>query len=325
MKKYSSIEQFRNVVKQVRFNHDFKGKDENGDSIYTHTENYPTLKFIGTVKLHGTNAGIVKYKDGKIEYQSRERVLAIGDDNSGFMNYMSQKNLEPLFERFTFEESIAIFGEWCGGNIQKSVALNQLEKMFVIFGIKVDDKWIELPTDLYQIENRIYNILQFETFEVEIDFNQPELIQNKLIELTIAIEETCPVGKFFKVQGVGEGIVFTCSTNQDLKFKSKGEKHSVSKVKTLNSIDLELVANINQFVDKVVTENRLEQGISYFKENNLEIDYPNVGKFLQWIVNDVLKEESELLKESNLNDSLVRKAVVNKARIWFLNIVNKII
>lgn len=61
MKKYPSIEQFRNVIKTVRFNHDFQGKDENGNPIYQHKENYPTLKFQGTVKLHGTNAAIVKY------------------------------------------------------------------------------------------------------------------------------------------------------------------------------------------------------------------------------------------------------------------------
>ncbi len=30
MKKFHSIEQFRNIIKQVRLAHDYKGKDENG-------------------------------------------------------------------------------------------------------------------------------------------------------------------------------------------------------------------------------------------------------------------------------------------------------
>ena len=319
MKKYPSIEQFRNVIKSVRLIHDYQGKDEEGKAIYKHKDNYPTLKFHGTIKLHGTNSGVVKYSDGRLEFQSRERVLSLEEDNAGFMATMMSKDLEFLFSGFTPKEYVAVYGEWCGGNIQKSVAINGLNKMFVIFGIMVDDVWVELPKHLYDNENGIYNILQFQTCEVEIDFNHPELIQNKIIEMTIAVEESCPVGKFFNKEGIGEGIVFTCITNQELKFKSKGEKHSASKVKTLNPIDVEAMASINEFVELAVTENRLKQGISFFNENNIEVDAKNTGQFLGWIVRDVLKEEKDTLEASGLDEKKVKNAIVTKARIWFLN------
>jgi hypothetical protein len=277
------------------------------------------LKFHGTIKLHGTNSGVVKYSDGRLEFQSRERVLSLEEDNAGFMATMMSKDLEFLFSGFTPKEYVAVYGEWCGGNIQKSVAINGLNKMFVIFGIMVDDVWVELPKHLYDNENGIYNILQFQTCEVEIDFNHPELIQNKIIEMTIAVEESCPVGKFFNKEGIGEGIVFTCITNQELKFKSKGEKHSASKVKTLNPIDVEAMASINEFVELAVTENRLKQGISFFNENNIEVDAKNTGQFLGWIVRDVLKEEKDTLEASGLDEKKVKNAIVTKARIWFLN------
>jgi hypothetical protein len=319
MKKYPSIEQFRNVIRDVRAIHDYQGKDEEGKAIYQHKDNYPTLKFQGTVKLHGTNSGIAKYSDGRIEFQSRERVLTLEQDNAGFMATMMPKDLAFLFSGLSFKEYAVVYGEWCGGNIQKGVAINGLEKMFVIFGIKVDDVWIELPKHLYDNENGIYNILQFQTYEVEIDFNHPELVQNKIIEMTISVEDSCPVGKYFNKEGVGEGIVFTCTTNQDLKFKSKGEKHSASKVKTLNTVDTEAMASINEFVELAVTENRLEQGISFFKENNIEVDAKNTGQFLGWIVKDVLKEEKDTLEASGLDEKKVKNAIVTKARIWFLN------
>lgn len=85
MKKFPSIEQLRSVVRTVKTQHDYQGKDDNGEAVYSHTSNYPTLKFQGTVKLHGTNASIVKYKDGRLEYQSRERVLSLEQDNANFM------------------------------------------------------------------------------------------------------------------------------------------------------------------------------------------------------------------------------------------------
>lgn len=321
MKKYSSIEQFRTVIKEVRMHFDFKGKDENGKAIYQHTENYPTLKFRGTVKLHGTNASVVKYSDGRFDFQSRERVLSLDDDNADFMAELLQKDYQSLFDGIEFTDYIAIYGEWCGGNIQKKVALNQLPKMFVIFGVKVDGEWMDLLPNLAMNESRIYNILQFPFYDVDIDFNNPELVQNKIIELTVAVETSCPVGKQLGVEGTGEGLVFTCATNQHWKFKSKGEKHSVSKVKTLNAVDVELMKNITEFIDMAVTENRLEQGLSYFKENNIEIEPKNVGQFLRWIVTDVLKEEGDTLEKSGLDDKKIKNAIVSKARIWYLNTI----
>src|SRR5690554_4911167 len=115
MIKYPSIEQFRNVVKDVRLRTDYAGKDEEGNNIYQHTSDYPTLKFHGTVKCHGSNGSVVRYKD-RTEYQSRNRVLSLTSDNAGFMLAMSGKNLDFMFEGIEFNEYIAVFGEWCGGN-----------------------------------------------------------------------------------------------------------------------------------------------------------------------------------------------------------------
>jgi hypothetical protein len=319
MKKYPSIEQFRNVVRSVRVSHDYKGKDEQGNSIYSHTENYPVLKFIGTIKLHGTNASVIKYSDGSLKYQSRQRELSLQQDNCDFMLNMSKKDLSFIFDNFQYREYVAVYGEWCGGNIQKGVAISGLPKMFVIFGVKVDDEWVDLPKNIYNNEESIYNIFQFPTYEIDIDFNNPELSQNKLIEYTLQVEENCPVGNFFGKEGVGEGIVFTCETNPNLKFKSKGEKHSISKVKTLNSIDTEVLENINDFVEAVVTENRLNQGVNYLKEMGIEISSKATGDFLRWVVGDVMKEEGDTIVDNQLNVKQVSKAISNKARVWFLN------
>ena len=117
MKKYPSIEQFRSVIRTVKTQHDYQGKDENGEAIYQHLSNYPTLKFQGTVKLHGTNASIVKYSDGRLEYQSRERVLSLEQDNANFMMNMMGKDTSSLFSGIEFDDYCAFYGEWCGGNV----------------------------------------------------------------------------------------------------------------------------------------------------------------------------------------------------------------
>jgi hypothetical protein len=319
MKKYPSIGQFREVVKGVRLTHDFQGKDSEGEPIYEHKSRYPILKFRGTTKIHGTNASVVKYADGRLEYQSRERILSIAQDNSNFMMEMMQKNLSFLFDGVVFTDYCAVYGEWCGGDIQKGVAINELPKMFVIFGVKVDNKWIELNPELQDNNQRIYNILQFGTYDIDIDFDDTSAAQDLMIKLTEEVENCCPVGKFFGVEGVGEGIVFTCVDNPNIKFKSKGEKHSVTKVKKLNSPVPESYEEVINFVESVVTENRLQQGITYFKENMIDIDIKNTGKFLSWITLDILKEEEDTIVTNNLNVNKVKKTIAEKARRWFIN------
>lgn len=232
---------------------------------------------------------------------------------------MSNLNWHKSLRRFNFTEYVAVYGEWCGGNIQKGVAINGLAKMFIIFGIKIDGIWLDLPKDFQDNEMSIYNILQFPTYEMDIDFNNPELSQNKLIELTMAVEEECPVGKFFGVSGIGEGIVWTSVDNEDFKFKSKGEKHSASKVKTLNAVDTESLEGLKEFVDLAVTENRLEQGIQYLTEMGFSLDQKSTGQFLGWMVKDVIKEETDTIVANQFDVKKVKSAVSNKARIWFLN------
>ena len=120
-KKFNKIEQFRNIVKQVR------------DYCSYHNEPLPTILFDGTVKLHGTNAA-VGIKDGELYCQSRSRIITPEDDNLGFASFVEENKsyFEDLFNSFDANHAI-IYGEWCGGNIQSGVALTGLDKMFVIF------------------------------------------------------------------------------------------------------------------------------------------------------------------------------------------------
>lgn len=312
MKKYTSIDQFRNVIRTVRTQHDYKGKDESDNAIYLHDSPYPTLLFKGTVKLHGTNAGIVLYKDGTIKYQSRERELSLQSDNAGFCTYMSGIDTSSLFEGITFNDYVAVYGEWCGGNIQKGVGICELPKMFVIFDLVVDGKYY---SDYYlsQHSDRIYNINDFEKYCVAIDFNNPELVQNELIELTLKVENECPVAKAMGVSGIGEGIVFTCVSDSSIKFKSKGEKHSSSKVKVLNSVDVERINDYKEFVEYACSENRLKQGL----ENVESLDQKNTGDFIKWVANDILKEESDTLIKNNIEWKKVAGLIAKKASEFF--------
>jgi len=325
MNTFTDIGQFRTLIHNVKSNFDYQGQDESDEPIYRHEQPYPTLPFRGTVKLHGSNAGIVLYKDNHIEYQSRERVLSITQDNAGFMLHMLNVDVKSLFDNIPFNDNIAIFGEWCGSSIQKGVAITNLPKMWVIFAVKVDNVYQDMSNfkHLKMEDNRIFNILQFPTFNIDIDFEHPEIAQNKLVELTIDVETQCPVGKYFGVDGVGEGIVWEhINGSKRYIFKVKGEKHQSSKIKKLVSVDVEELNTINEFVDYALTESRLKQGVDKLRENGVEIDVKSTGAYLKWIANDVMKEEMDTIVKNQINVKKVGGVISQKARHFWLTFLN---
>lgn len=335
---YPSTEQFRHVIASVK--------------RYTERRNeeLPTLKFVGTVKLHGSNAAIGYRKNANHWCQSRNNIITPENDFQA-----CAKSLSPVADRFLTEfilpqcpvlrehyksgRRILLFGEWCGGNIQKNVATTGLPKMFVIFNVQICDDEIEttkeesdndsatvwLPpkhwSHIKWPEKFIFNIYDFPTFEIEINFECPQLAQNQLIEITESVEWQCPVGAHFNRTGVGEGVVWTEweKSNGNLMFKVKGAKHSVSNVVTLAAVDTSKCENIQNFINYVCTENRMQQGLEYVREQQLPIEMKNFGIFMKWIVGDIVKEEKDTMNASNISTTDVGRAVNSRVLPWFKN------
>jgi len=328
MKSFTDIGQFRDAIRKIKSNYDYQGHDTNGDPIYLHTQPYPTLRFRGTVKLHGTNSAVVAYKNNneiRYEFQCRERILSLTYDNSNFMLTMLNKDYKSLFNNIVFSDSCVIYGEWCGKGVQKGMAISELPKMFVIFAIRIDDVYQDMEKFKYlkNEEQNIYNIMQFETYTIDIDINNPELIQNKLIDLTLNVEAECPIGKYFDVIGIGEGIIWEYIDNDKrYVFKVKGEKHQNSKVKTLTTINVEEIQNIKEFVEYAVTENRLAQGIDKMNELKIPLEMKSTGDYLRWIYNDVIKEELDTIVENGIDVKKIGSAISAKARTYWINYLN---
>ena len=325
MIKYPSINQFRHLVKNVRSKVQYVGKDETGEPIMNRNAKLPTVPALCTVKLHGTNAAI-HLVDGELVYQSRNRLLSLGSDNAGFVANMSQKPIKEWLQGFG--DDVMVYGEWCGGNIQSKVAIHGLPLMFVVFHIVVDgvvhSTYKHFSNDMFKDirEHGIYSILDFQHWIVNLDFNEPELAQNRLVEIMQSVEKECPVGKFFGKSGIGEGIVVQLQSSEfagsDFWCKVKGDEHSNSKVRTTNAVDVEVLNSIKEFVQKVVTEQRLEQGVQYLQEMNHPVDEKSIGIFIKWVYNDVVKEESDTIAAMGIDPKQVGKHVSGEAKRWFI-------
>lgn len=339
--KFPSIEQFRNVVQNVSARSNYVGKDENGEAIYDHTREKPTITFIETIKIHGTNAGFTLTKTGEVAAQSRSRLLSLESDNNGFYAWvMNSQRKEELvntisnFINFDKVKQVTVFGEFAGESIQKGVAVSQLPKSFYVFAVQVmyDDETVEwLPIDTIKFfENKdvnIYNVLMFPTRKIDIDFNTPENYVNDLVDRATRIGDSCLVGEYFGIQDkTGEGVVLRSINSPDghtYLFKVKDDRHSNSKVAKLSKVDQIAIKNTKEFVENVVTENRLEQGLEWIKnEMMLPLEMKSLGAYIKWVTEDTIKEEKDIIIEKQLDFSKVKKEIGNVARKFYIQRIN---
>lgn len=336
-KKYHKIRQFKDVVRDIQFQANFKGLDENNEPIYEDTKK-PTLTLKGTVKLHGTNAGVAYTPKDGIVAQKRGSLLNKEhlDSHFGFNTFVQvtckeyfTELMEYIYDKYCInDDQIIIYGEWAGQGIQKGVAISELPKAFYIFDIKIyntvseEHMWID-PIDVDHIvkPDNVFFMYEFLTYEMDIDFNVPANFQNALVDITMKVEEECPVAKQRGVSGVGEGVVWSCHhKGQKYIFKVKGEKHSTSKVKKLASVDPEVLNSINEFVEYACTPNRIEQGI----QETGATEKRHTPDLLRWVANDIISEENDVLIANGLEWKQVAKECSSRVRQYFFTIVDRI-
>lgn len=323
MFKYSRIEQFRHAVYNINkgFRAGYHGN---------------VVSFEGTVKLHGTNGGIVFDENGW-HCQGRNRDVTVEKDNMGFA--FAMQGLDKYWNNFRkviFREygfgTYVVYGEWCGKGIQKGIALTELEKMFVVFDIKLivkgdenpnlyvdDNKWMHLDKLFIDNGNCIHSIYEAPTYHINIDCIRGDIAIEELTRLTAEVENECPFAKLFGVSGIGEGIVWK-NREHGYKFKTKGEKHSQSKVTKIPKVQLtaEEYATREAFVEAVITDRRVEQGVEYLNEMGHPVAMTSFSHLLKWVIVDVIKEEYDTMIASNIDNSQLGKFLPNYIRVKFM-------
>lgn len=319
---FPKIGQYRNVVKSVLHRCEVEGIEP------------PTLNFLGTVKMHGTNASVVRYPDGRLECQSRSRVITPEKDNYGFAAFIEAlpesvlEEVAPAGRASWTNKPVTVYGEWIGRGINSGAAVCQVEeRAWVTFAERLGEgeetEWYSARPASASSKHRVFSVRALApASRIDIDFGSAHYAAESLAEMTNEIERGCPVAAALGAEGTGEGIVWRCVTpgweSSDYWFKVKGEKHSVSKVKTLNPVDIEKMKSVDAFVDATVTESRLAQGIEVMKEMGKPIEMSSTGDYLRWVFNDILAEEGDVMEAAGLTEKDIGKAVSVAARAtWF--------
>jgi hypothetical protein len=357
-----SIDQFRGVVRNVKNTAQFKGVDEAGEPIMDRSAISPTYTATATEKIHGTNASVCFSEPDGFWVQSRKNIITPEADNAGcaFFCENTKDSWMKIIQDLALEHGIdlreniiSVYFEWCGGSIQKTSCVTGLDKRAIIFKHfkvspvqfyeppKVPSTWHETCIkygewhSFYYIwadneGNNIFNISNFPSYQIEIDFERHDLAQNKMVEMTLDVEDNSGVAEVFDVpDNIGEGLVWTfIDVNGGLqRWKTKGEKHSPSKVKKLKVVDSAQEQVKIDFVNYCTPAWRLEQAWQTVFGIENEIQEPNAkctGDFIRAVINDVIKEESDVMQEKGLEPKTVNAQISQVARRWFMSELDKL-
>lgn len=324
-KKWQKIQQFHNIRKRICDVIDYKRSV--GES-----PKFPVIHYRAKIKLDGTNAAI-RIVDGIVAAQSRTRIITLEDDNYGFAAFVHSPEISEWASAQFPMGDVTIYGEWCGKGIQKRCSVSRCEKMFVIFAVEDDTTRFVDPYYIGAIIQDLpesIRILPWHGEPIFVDYGNSTNIHsatNRICEIVKEVEDCDPyIKEVFGHEGVGEGLVYypyivssrgCLADDEDLVFKAKGEKHAnVTQLKPV-IMDPELVADVEAFVSKFVTENRMEQGLS-----ELQITDPStkdIGQFLKWIANDIMSESKDEMKISGLKWKDVSKRLTVAAKGWLLD------
>lgn len=350
MRHFPSIGQFRHAVAAVTNKATFVSKDADGVVTFDPSREKPTLTFKGRVKLHGSNGGI-RYLPASGEFfaQSRENELSLEADNLKFCAWLMSESgsvararlvrtLKALMGEQSAYEQVTFFGEWCGASVNSKTAIGNVPETFYVFEAAVllrggSEVWVDmelLAKEFYANAAEaplpdVKVIHEFPSFEVTIDFNRPEDSLEQLTALTLEVERECPVAKARGVLGIGEGLVWSSDTPEFglIRFKTKGLRHVGTKREggAIASVSPAVHASRAAFVEAVLTQSRLEQGLDYVRRLNGTATPELIGKFLAWVGTDVLKEESDTLEASGLDRKDVMSSVNKAAKTWYSQVI----
>lgn len=322
--KWPSIESFYNVRKYLRaYSDEVEGKVV-----------LPVVHYKAKVKLHGTNAAIQLFPDGRVVAQSRSSVLVGGNDNAGFAAWVlkNKSAFEHIIDNVNCH--ITLFGEWCGNGIQKGTALNKLDRrVFAIFAAQLgveDDGNATLVTSPEALEILVPShpdifVLPWYGDAITIDFANPNKIVEEINEIVLEVEREDPwVKDIFNESGIGEGLVYYPVTKnnsreefEELVFKAKGQAHRVRIAKVAVEVDPEVAESIDAFIKMYVTEPRLEQAAAEICGGVDHLEMKHMGNFIKWMIADIRKESVDDLEAANLTWNQVKKQTSATIAQWY--------
>jgi len=257
-------------------------------------------------KIHGTSAH-VRWKDGEVEFFSG------GEKHDKFVKLFDK---DFLTEKFTelFDCDVVIYGEAYGGKQQGMSATYGKELKFVVFDVKVDGNWLDVP-NAEDVATKLG--LEFVEYE-KITTNLKEVDRCRDEDSAMAIRNGIGSGK------LREGVVLRPlmelikNNGSRLIVKHKRDEFKETKTKReVNPEKLKILQAAEAIANEWVTPMRLDHVLDALGNPD---DVSETGKVIKAVIEDVFIEGKGEIVETKKAEQAIGKACAK----LYKNKINKL-
>jgi len=254
-------------------------------------------------KIHGTSAH-VRFKDGEVAFFSG------GEKHDKFVDLFDK---EFLTEKFTelFDCDVVIYGEAYGGKCQGMSATYGKELKFIVFDVKVDGIWLDVPNAEDVAKKLGLEFVAYEKIPTELKYIDAE--RDKMSSQAIR-------------NGLGydklrEGVVLRplieLIKSNGKRVISKHKRDEFIETKTPREVDpekLKILAESKEIAEEWVTPMRLEHVLD--KLGNPD-DISATGTVIKAMIEDIFREAEGEIVESKTAQQAIGKAsaILYKSKI----------
>jgi hypothetical protein len=286
------------------------------DRIFSYNECY------ALEKIHGTSAHI-KYKadetDGNLIFFSG------GESTEKFIALFDKEKLVDFFKRFGAKE-FTFFGEAYGGKQQGMSATYGKDLKFVVFDVKVDGVWADVP--YAQLWANLAG-LDFVPY-VRIPTQLSEIDRVRALPSVQAVKNGIIEPK--EREGVVLRPLHEAVDKRGNRIITKHKNDAFKETKTQREVDperLKILADAKEIAEEWVTENRLDHVLQQAARDNENafheggyrpLDIGDTGAIIKMMIEDIKREaKGEILESKDAMKAIgTVTAIMFKRRISVL-------
>lgn len=267
------------------------------DNLYKNVEIMMFKECYALEKIHGTSAHISF--DGK-----EVKFFAGGGKHSTFVKLFDQDHLECQFLETFGDKNVVFYGESYGGKCQGMSSTYGKEGKFVVFDVKVEDMWLDVPDAEHIAVLFGLEFVDYVKIETDIDLINAERDKPSVQARRNGVEG----------DQMREGVVLRplkeLKRNDGHRIIVKHKGDDFKETKTKREVDpekLQMLKDAEKIADEWVTPMRLAHVLD--KIGNPK-DISEVRKVIAAMIEDVYREATGEIVESKAVEREIGKKTV---------------
>ena len=260
------------------------------------------------IVVHNTSAHISWKHD-----QDKVILFSGGEKYDKFEKLFNTEELKKRFKGL-FDCDVTIFGEAYGGKCQSMSETYGKELKFIVFDVKVDDSWLDVPNAEDVAKKLNLEFVAYAKVKTDLDL----LNTYKNASSVQADRNGCGKDKMREGIVLRPIIELTKNNGNRIIVKHKNDEFKETKTKReVNPDKLKVLEEAFEIAEEWVTPMRLSHVLDKLKNPN---DIESTGEVIKAMIEDVLREaEGEIIVSG-----IVKKAIGKKTAKLFKNKISLI-